>query len=108
MSGRLSGEKLTIYATCQGVFGIGTVVVDLLKIDYSRVRVVKNPMGGRQEAIVKPVTVFMAYSLKRPVKLLLDCRECIVATMARPVIRTKIRTTVSTEGKLKSFIYSSG
>ena len=83
-------------------------MVDLLKIDYSRVRVVKNPMGGRQEAIVKPVTVFMAYSLKRPVKLLLDCRECIVATMARPVIRTKIRTTVSTEGKLKSFIYSSG
>ena len=99
--------KLLIYAECQGAFGIRTIVADLLGLPYSEVRVIKVPMGGsfggRQEAAVEPVTAFMAYDLKRPVKLVMDRRECILSTSVRPATRIKVRTVFSSDGRLKSF-----
>lgn len=97
--------KLTIWAACQGVFGVRTIVADLLELSYNKVRVIKMPMGGsfggKQEAIIEPITAFLAKEVRRPVKLILNRKECIIATMTRPATNTRIRTSVTKDGILK-------
>lgn len=100
-----SSGKLTIWAGCQGAFGVRTIVADLLELSYSQVRVIKMPMGGsfggKQEAIIEPITAFLAKEVRRPVKLIFNRKECIMATMTRPATSTKIKTSVTKDGILK-------
>jgi CO/xanthine dehydrogenase Mo-binding subunit len=99
------GDKLTIYSGSQVVYGIRTVIADLLGMPYHKVRIIKVPVGGsfggRQESIVEPVAAFMAVALKRPVKLTLDREQTIVATMTRPSTRTRIRSKLSAGGRIR-------
>ena len=98
--------RLTIWTPCQGVYGVRTVVADLLGLDYQAVRVVKTPMGGsfggKQEALLEPVAAFLALQLRRPVRLQLDRREAILSTMTRPATITRINTRVDENGLLTS------
>jgi CO/xanthine dehydrogenase Mo-binding subunit len=98
-------ETLTIYTGSQGTFGVRTVVGDFLGIRYNKIRVIKVPVGGsfgvKQEAILEPVTAYMAYALQQPVKLLFDRKDTILATMVRPETKTKIETVFSKDGMLK-------
>lgn len=100
-----SSETLTIWAACQGVFGVRTIVADLLELSYNKVRVIKMPLGGsfggRQEAIIEPITAFLAKEVRRPVKLVFSREDSIIATMTRPATRTGIRTSVTRDGILK-------
>ena len=100
-----SSGGMTIWSTSQGVYGARTVVADLLGLDYHRVRVIKAPMGGsfggKTEYILEPVTAFLAHATRRPVKLLLDREEDIVATMVRPATSTTIRTHCSPAGDIQ-------
>lgn len=99
-----SSGKLTIWAACQGAFGVRTIVADLLDLNYNRVRVIKMPLGGsfggRQEAFMEPMTAFLAKKVRHPVKLLFDRKESIIATMTRPATNTRIKTRVAKEGIL--------
>ncbi|MDR3602973.1 MAG: molybdopterin-dependent oxidoreductase [Desulfosporosinus sp.] len=103
-----SSGKLTIWAACQGVFGIRTIVADLLELNYNKVRVIKMPMGGsfggKQEAIIEPVTAFLAKQVRRPVKLTFNRKESIIATMTRPATTSSIRTSVTKDGVLEDCI----
>jgi CO/xanthine dehydrogenase Mo-binding subunit len=100
-----SSGKLTIWAGTQGVYGVRTVVADLLDLDYSQVRVIKMPIGGsfggKTEFIIEPVTAFMAKAIGRPVKLLLDREECMIATMCRPATISTMRTVAGRDGLLR-------
>ena len=102
-----SSGGMTIWSTSQGVYGARTVVADLLGLEYHRVRVIKAPMGGsfggKTEYILEPVTAYLAHATRRPVKLLLDREEDIVATMVRPATSTTIRTHCSSAGDLQDF-----
>ncbi len=97
---------LTIWSISQGVYGVRTVVADLLGLEYHQVRVIKAPMGGsfggKTEFILEPVTAYMAQKTRRPVKLVLDREECMRATMVRPATVSTIRTTCSPEGQLEN------
>ena len=97
--------KLTIWSPTQSVFGARTVVADLFGLSYNRVRVIKVPMGGsfggKQEFILEPVTAFMAMAVKRPIKLVLDREQCIVATMVRPATVSRVSIGVSGKGLLQ-------
>lgn len=96
--------KLTIWAACQGVFGVRTIVADFLELSYNKVRVIKVPMGGsfggRQETILEPITAFLAKEVKRPVKLTLTREETIISSMTRPATTSRIKTTTTKEGIL--------
>jgi len=99
-----SSGKLTLWAACQGVFGVRTIVADLLELSYNKVRVIKVPMGGsfggRQETILEPITAFLAKEVKHPVKLTLTREDTIISTMTRPATSSRIRTKVTKEGIL--------
>lgn len=96
--------KLTLWAACQGVFGVRTIVADLLELSYNNVRVIKVPMGGsfggRQETILEPITAFLAKEVKGPVKLILTREETIISTMTRPATTSRIRTKAADDGML--------
>lgn len=103
--------KLTVWIPTQGVYGVRTVLADLFGLSYSKVRVIKLPIGGsfggKQEFLFEAVTAFMAMQTKRPVKLLLDRKECIIHTRVRPAVKTKIKTVVTKSGKLQELIADS-
>ena len=98
---------MTVWTTSQGVYAARTVIAELLHMEYHRLRVIKVPMGGsfggKTEYIIEPVCAFLAHATRRPVKLLLDREECMVATMVRPATATTIRTACTLEGELLDF-----
>ena len=98
---------MTVWTTSQGVYAARTVIAELLHMEYHRLRVIKVPMGGsfggKTEYIIEPVCAFLAHATRRPVKLLLDREECMVATMVRPATTTTIRTACTLEGELLDF-----
>jgi len=98
---------MTVWTTSQGVYAARTVIAELLGLEYHRVRVMKVPMGGsfggKTEYIIEPVCAFLAHATRRPVKLLLDREECMIATMVRPATTTTIRTACTLDGELLDF-----
>jgi CO/xanthine dehydrogenase Mo-binding subunit len=98
---------MTVWTTSQGVYAARTVIAELLHMEYHRVRVIKVPMGGsfggKTEYIIEPVCAFLAHATRRPVKLLLDREECMIATMVRPATSTTIRTAFTPDGRLLDF-----
>jgi len=100
--------KLTVWTPTQGVFGVRSVLAEFFSLSYSRIRVIKIPIGGsfggKQEYLFEAVTSFMAMETRRPVKLLLDREECIIQTRVRPAVKVKIKTAVSRSGELQEFI----
>ncbi len=95
---------MTVWTTSQGVYAARTVIAELLKLEYHRVRVIKLPMGGsfggKTEYILEPVTAFLAHATRRPVRLLFDREETMIATMCRPATATTIRTACTADGDL--------
>jgi len=96
--------NLTIWTPCQSVFGIRTVVADLLHLSYSKVRVIKTILGGsfggKQHALLEPVTAFMAMSVKRPVKLLFERSETILSTVTRTATDISVTTGLDEKGEI--------
>ncbi len=95
---------LTIWTPCQSVFGVRTVVADMLKLSYNKVRVIKTVMGGsfgsKQQSILEPLTAYMAMTLKRPVRLCYNRRETILSTVTRTATDISIKTGVTPEGSI--------
>jgi xanthine dehydrogenase molybdenum-binding subunit len=98
--------KLTLWTPCQSVYTVRSVVADLFDLPYNRVRVVKVPVGGsfggRTEYPLEPVVALLALSLRRPVKLVLDREECLIASYTRPATTTTITTSISRDGLIRS------
>jgi CO/xanthine dehydrogenase Mo-binding subunit len=97
--------NLTVWSTSQSAFGVRTAVADLLDLSYSRVRVIKIPVGGsfggRAEFYLEPMVAFIAKALRRPVKLLLDREQCQMATYTRPSTTTAVQTLVASDGVMR-------
>ncbi|MGI6684327.1 MAG: xanthine dehydrogenase family protein molybdopterin-binding subunit [Bacillota bacterium] len=95
---------ITIWSSCQGAFGVRTVVADFLGLNYNKVRVIKTPVGGsfggKQEAILEPLAAFLAKETHSTVMLRLNRKECIISTMTRPMVETRLKTKCSPDGKL--------
>ena len=101
-----SGE-LTVYSPNQSVFGIRTVLSELLELPYNHVRVIKATMGGsfggKQEWMLEPVAAIAAYALRRPVKLVFQRSEVFLSTICRGPMDARTTGVFSKEGVLKSF-----
>jgi len=98
--------KITIWSSCQGAYAVRTIVADFLGLSYNMIRVIKTPVGGsfggKQEAILEPLTAFLAKETRSTVMLKLNRKECIISTMTRPEVETRLKTTCSQDGKLLS------
>ena len=97
-------DELTIRSPSQAVFGIRTVIADMLGMPYNRVRVVKTTMGGsfggKQEWMLEPVCAVTAKLLRRPVKLVYDRAETMRSTYCRAAMRGDLRGVFRRDGTL--------
>ena len=95
---------LTIQSPNQAVFGIRTVVADMMGLPYNRVRVIKATMGGsfggKQEWFVEPVAAALAKELNRPVKLVYDRQEVMRSSYCRGAMRGDLRGVFRRDGTI--------
>lgn len=99
-----SNKELTIWTPTQGIFGVRTVVAELLEMPYNKVRVIKVPMGGsfggKQEFIHEPMVAWMAKELGRPVRLNLNRKESMLSTVCRSGVEATISMDFTKDGDI--------
>lgn len=97
-------DHITLYSANQAVFGIRTVVADMLEMPYNRVRVVKTTMGGsfggKQEWMLEPLTALCAKLSRRPVKLVYNRAETMQSTYCRAAMRGEMHGVFAKDGTL--------
>lgn len=99
-------DGVTVWSPTQGIHGLRIVVADMLGLKFSRVRVIKVPMGGsfggKQEFIYEPLVAFVAMTMHRPAKLHLSRGESMISTMNRTDCYSEITTTFDSELRIRS------
>ena len=103
-------QKLTIWSGCQTVFGVRSTVAQFLGMNFSKVRVIKPPIGGsfgvRQETLLEPMVAYAAKDLKADVKLVYTREEQIVNTMMKHSLDAAMESKVNKDGKIQGFSVS--
>lgn len=99
-----SEGTLTIWTGCQSVFGVRSTVAEFLDVPYSKVRVIKAPMGGsfgvRQETLLEPLTAYAAKDLQAEVRLVYTREEQIVNTMMKHSVDARVESKVQPDGTI--------
>lgn len=96
--------NITVYTPCQVIFQVQLIISEALKMPRSKIRVIKTTIGGsfggKGQPILEPIVAFLSYTLKRPVKLVLDRTEEIITTRTRTKTIGTIKTAVDKEGNI--------
>lgn len=99
-----SAGYITIYTPCQVIFQVQLIVAEALRLPLHKIRVIKTVIGGsfggKGQPILEPVVAFLCQELKRPVKLVLDRTEDMIATRTRTKTIGRVKTAVDKEGNL--------
>ncbi len=99
-----SAEKLTVWSGCQTVFGVRSTVAEFLDMTFSKVRVIKAPMGGsfgvKQETLLEPLTAYAAKDLEADVMLVYTREEQIVNTMMKHSLDAEVKSKVNKDGTI--------
>lgn len=96
--------RITVWTPCQVIFQVQLIVSEALGIPISNVRVIKTTLGGsfggKSQPILEPVCAYLSYSLRKPVKLVMDRTEAIIGTRTRNKTIGTVRTAVDKEGNI--------
>lgn len=99
--------QLTIWSPNQSVHGLRTVIGDIFKLPYHKVRVIKTIMGGsfggKQEWIAEPAAAAAAIYWQGPVQLVLSREEVFQSTICRAPMYLKAKGIYDNNGKIVSF-----
>jgi CO/xanthine dehydrogenase Mo-binding subunit len=98
-------EQLTIWDSTQGIFSVRDSIANSLKIPESKVRVIKEYMGGGFGAKLEAgkysvMAALVAKEIKRPVKVVLNRREMNLSVGNRPDSHQKLKVGVKKDGTL--------
>jgi xanthine dehydrogenase YagR molybdenum-binding subunit len=102
------GNKLTVWISTQGVFGIAQQMAQALEIPQTDIRVITQYMGGgfgsKTQVGSEGITCArLAKAAGVPVKLMLDRKEEHLDTGNRPSATARIKAGVSADGRLTAF-----
>lgn len=99
-----SSGKVTVWSPCQIMFGVKVVVAGVTGLPYNKVRVIKAPMGGtfggKQEAILEPICAYFSKLLGKPIRIVMNRRESIIATRTRTETISTVKTAFNREGRI--------
>ena len=99
-------QGLTVWGSLQCPYYVHKALMKLCNLPENRVRVVQmetgGAFGGKEEypSMIAAHAALLAMKAKRPVKMIYDRMEDLVATTKRHPSRTRHRTAVDTEGKI--------
>jgi xanthine dehydrogenase YagR molybdenum-binding subunit len=102
---RWEGDRLTVWDTNQGPFGIQSGIAKALNMPLSKVRVISSYMGGgfgsKQEAgKYTIIAALLAQKTARPVRLFLTREETFLCVGNRPSHVMKLKAGVKKDGTL--------
>ncbi len=96
-------EKLTIWTATQMPHAIRSQMAELFNLPLARVRVIVENLGGgfgsKGSLRLEPITAFLAFKAKRPVKIVLKREEEFVTVCKHPAT-IRIKTGVTRDGTL--------
>jgi CO/xanthine dehydrogenase Mo-binding subunit len=99
----VSGEEITLWASCQHPFLVRAEIADLFGVPLARVRVLVPYLGGgfgsKSYTKMEPLTVALARKAGRPVKIVNRVDESMVTTR-RHGMRCWMRTAATRDGRL--------
>lgn len=105
-----SADKLTVWTGCQSVFGVRSTVAEFLSLPYSKVRVIKTPIGGsfgvRQETLLEPLTAYAAKVLRGDIRLVYTRKEQIVNTMMKHSMDGTVESKIRKDGTIEGISFS--
>lgn len=105
-----SAEKVTVWSGCQSVFGVRSTVAEFMGLPYSKVRVIKAPMGGsfgvRQETLLEPLTAYVARDLRADIRLVYTREEQIVSTMMKHSMDGSVESKIKKDGTIVGISFS--
>ncbi len=91
-------DKLTVYVPHQGVFGAQIGLAKIFNKPYSDIRVVHSLMGGafgvKVGIIIEPICAELSKQARRPVKIRLTRKECMVGTWTRHSARLYLEAAI--------------
>jgi CO/xanthine dehydrogenase Mo-binding subunit len=101
------GDRVTIWESTQGVFRVRAEVARALGVSSSRVRVIKEHMGGgfgakNNAGAHTVIAALLARRHARPVRCVLDRFGEQVDTGHRPASATRVRMAADAEGRLQA------
>lgn len=104
-------NRLTLWESTQGVYGVQARVAEVLGLPLSNVRVIGHYMGGGFGSKLQPdkstiVAALLAKRTGRPVKLFLTREETYLAVGNRPPVNMKLKAGVKKDGTLTALDFS--
>ena len=96
-------ESLTIYTSTQGQFGVRNSVAGILGLKRGKVRVVPMTVGGgfgAKYGTTEPLAAAVAYTLNKPVRLVLGRSEDMQSTTPAPASHITLKLGAKKDGTL--------
>jgi CO/xanthine dehydrogenase Mo-binding subunit len=101
--------KLTVFSPNQNAFAFRVILSDIFGLPYSKIRVVSpaigGAFGGKLEVTIEPVAAVLSKMSGRPVKIVLNRRETIMATRVRHASLNFIRTGFMKDGTIRAVTF---
>ena len=96
-------ESLTVYTSTQGQFGVRNSVAGILGLKRGNVRVVPMTVGGgfgAKYGTIEPLAAAVAYTLNKPVRLVLGRSEDMQSTTPAPASHITLKLGAKKDGTL--------
>ena len=99
-------KELTVWAPCQSVFGVRSILAGIFDLPFNKVRVIKATMGGsfgcKQEAVPEPYAAAGAIATGRPVKVVFTRGQSMVSSFVRTPFDVNIALKAQKDGSFVS------
>jgi len=99
-----SSDKLTVWTTTQGQFGVRSGLANILRMQVSDIRVIGTQVGGgfggKNALLLEPTAAMLATITGCPVKLVMSRQEELVDARPGPGAVVNIRTGAKKDGTL--------
>ncbi len=96
--------KLTVWTPNQSAFAFRTLLSRIFELPMSKVRVIKQAIGGafgaKVEMVIEPVVALLSKMSGRPVKMELNRPETMVSTRTRHAATAYVKTGVMNDGTI--------
>ena len=94
-------DEVTVWSSTQGPYGVRQQVAAILGLPESNVRCIGTPVGGGfggKGVLYEPLLALVSRSLGRPIRLILNRYEELVATIPAPPGRIRIKLGAKQDG----------
>ena len=99
-----SDGQITVWCSTQGSFAVRQQVAAILKHPISQVKVVPTEIGGgfggKIPVYLEPVAAMLSHKAQRPVRMVMDRTEVLMATGPTPGAYIKVKMGADAHGKI--------